>query len=325
MRKIKALLPVACLSALTLTAMSHAETKRPPERNAALRYWLAFAEMQDQPADKNVAELLDRTAAGESAWDEKQLGPILDRNESAILGLQRASKLPECDWGLEYEQGPDASVAYAPRARVLARLNTLYGIRTAAKGDIRAAVEAWLAGVRFSQHVAQGGSLIFALIGKTVLLSNVQVLTPTVESGKLTAEQKQQAAKVIQSLPETGFDWGTALGFEQEPLDISVRQMAASRNPRKYYEEVTGKPAPGIFQLPTNSDIAAFHGLLADAEAALRLPPTQAEDRLRALQESVKTLHPFYQATIPSFTHINSARTEIQIARERLLRALSNR
>src|SRR5215470_10071479 len=114
---------------LLLSIAARADTKRPSEvRNAALRYWLAFAEMQDQSVDKKTAELLEKTAAGEVPWNETALGPILDRNQQAILALQRASRLPECDWGLEYDQGPNASVAYAPRARVLARLNTLYGM-----------------------------------------------------------------------------------------------------------------------------------------------------------------------------------------------------
>lgn len=315
---------LASLCSLLFATAARADTKRPLEtRNAALRYWLAFAEMQDQTTDKNTADLLEKTAAGEAPWDEAALGPILDRNRDAILALQRASKLPECDWGLEYEQGPNASVAYAPRARVLARLNTLYGMRMAAKGNTAAAVNAWLAGVRFSQHVAQGGSLIFALIGKTVLLANLQALTPPAASGKLNAQQKHEIAEAVEGLPETGFDWGAALSYEQEPLDIAVKQMAQAPNPRKYYEELIGKPAPGIYSVPNKSDIDSFHGLMADAEAALRVSPGLAQDRLRALQESVKTLHPFYQATVPSFSHINDARTELQLARERLLRAVA--
>src|SRR5690348_15444451 len=146
---------------------SFAQTKPVIEtRNAALRYWLAFAELQDPPTDQATKDLLEKTAAGEIPWDEAKLGPIIEQNETAILMMQRASKLPECDWGLEYDRGPRASIAYAPRARVLAKLNTLYGMRLAAKGDSQRAVDTWLSGIRFSQHLAQGGTLIFSLIAK---------------------------------------------------------------------------------------------------------------------------------------------------------------
>jgi hypothetical protein len=147
----------ACL--LFGAVFASAQAKRPTEtRNAALRYWMAFAELRDAPSDKATTELLEKTAAGEAPWDETKLGPILDRNKEAILMMQRATKLPDCDWGLEYERGPNAAIDYAPRARVLARLNTLYGIRMAAKGEAQNAIDSWLAGIRFSQHLAKGGS-----------------------------------------------------------------------------------------------------------------------------------------------------------------------
>src|SRR5258706_15667059 len=55
-------------------ALASPQAKRPAEtRNGALRYWMAFAELQDPPADKATAELLEKTAAGEAPWDEAKL------------------------------------------------------------------------------------------------------------------------------------------------------------------------------------------------------------------------------------------------------------
>src|SRR6266446_7100065 len=200
---------VLAASLLFGAAFTSAQAKRPAEtRNAALRYWMAFAELQDPPTDKATAELLEKTAAGEAPWDEAKLGPILDKNETAIWRMQRATKLPECDWGLEYDLGPRASIAYVPKARVLARLNTLEGMRLAAKGDSQKAVETWLAGIRFSQHLTKGGSLIFSLVAKMGLISNFRALTQAAQSGALTDAQKKQIESVVRALPETGFDWG---------------------------------------------------------------------------------------------------------------------
>jgi hypothetical protein len=312
----------ACL--LFGAVFASAQAKRPTEtRNAALRYWMAFAELRDAPSDKATTELLEKTAAGEAPWDETKLGPILDRNKEAILMMQRATKLPDCDWGLEYERGPNAAIDYAPRARVLARLNTLYGIRMAAKGEAQNAIDSWLAGIRFSQHLAKGGSLIFSLIGKTVLLSNFQALTNAVVTNNVPEAQRKDIASIVKELPETGFDWSAALWYEQEALDVSAREMAQAANPRKYYEQVIGEPAPGIFAVPNPADIAAFHKLIGAAEDALRIPPEQATDRLAALRESVNSLHPFYRRAMPSFTRINESRAEVQAARQTLLNALS--
>jgi len=50
--------------------------------------------------------------------------------------------------------------------------------------------------------MAKGGSLIFALIAKMGMISNLNALQKAVESGKLSVAQKQQAAATIRALPE---------------------------------------------------------------------------------------------------------------------------
>lgn len=294
---------------------AHSQAKFPAEtRNAALRYWLAFAELQDPPSDKQTADLLEKTAAGEAAWDEAKLGPILDRNESAIRIMQRATKLPECDWGLEYALGPRASIAYVPRARVLARLNTLYGMRLLAKGDPQGAVDTWLAGIRFSRHVAAGGSLIFTLVGKMSMVSNLRALAHAAQNHDLTGAQRREVEITLQTIPKTGFNWGLSLRYEEAALDVGVKQLSAAKSPAAYYREMVGEPAPVNFVIPGVADIAAFHKLMSAAEDALNLPPDVAERKLEELQQTVKTLHPFFQNTVPSLTRINASRIEVQTA-----------
>jgi hypothetical protein len=306
------------------TATAHAQAKVPPEtRNAALRYWLAFADIQDPPTDKATAGLLEKTAAGEAPWDEAKLGSILDKNETAIWRMQRATKLPECDWGLEYDLGPRASIAYVPKARVLARLNTIYGMRLAAKGDSQKAVDTWLAGIRFSQHLANGGSLIFSLVAKMGLISNFHALTQEAESGALSAEQKRQIEAAAHALPDTGLDWGQALRYEEDPLNVAIKQMSEAASPATYYQEMMGRPAPGNYVPPTSDEITAFHKLMASAEKALRLQPDAASEQLITIQESAKGLHPFFRDAMPSLTRVNDARIEVQLARAQLLKAVA--
>jgi len=55
--------------------------------------------MQDSLADMPTQKLIEKTVAGETAWSEMTLGSILDTNAEAIRTMQRATKLPECDWG----------------------------------------------------------------------------------------------------------------------------------------------------------------------------------------------------------------------------------
>jgi hypothetical protein len=312
------------LAAMFSASVAFAQTEAPAgTTNAALRYWIAFADLQDSSADKPTQELLEKTAAGEAAWDEAKLGPILDKNEPAIQAMQRATNLPDCDWGLEYSIGPRASIAPIVRARVMARLNTLYGMRLAAKGESQKALDTWLAGIRFSRHMAEGGSLIFSLMAKMALVSNLNALRNGAQSGLLNGEERAQAAAVVSALPETGFDWANALSNEEAPLDVAIREMV--QNPREYFQEMMGRPAPEGFRVPNASDIAAFHKLMAAAEAALRLPPAQAQERLRTLAGSIKLLHVFFQESTPNLLRINEARTQVQSGRNSVLQALSGK
>jgi len=318
-----AILAILTAAPLTALAQSQAPGKFPPEtRNAALRYWSAFADLQDPPADKATQDLLEKVAVGDAPWDETKLGPILDQNETAVLAMQRATKLPECDWGLEYSRGPRTSIAYVPRSRVLARLNTLYGMRLMAKGDSQSAVDTWLDGIRFSRHVAQGGTLVFQLVGKMAMLSNFHALTSAAESHQLTDAQRAQVLAAVQALPADGFDWAEALALEEASLEIGIQQIAQSENPGADFGELMGHAAPANFTVPTAKEIADERALFAEAEAAMRAPPAQARDRIIAIQARVPALHTYFRETTPTLTKVNAARAEVEAARQKLLKAI---
>jgi len=209
--------------------------------------------------------LLEKTVAGNTPWDEKQLGAILDANSAAIQMMQRATRLRECDWGLEFDQGPRASIAYAPRARVLSRLNTLQGMRQMAGGDSQAAVDTWLAGIRFSGHLARGGPLIFTLIGKSMLLPNLRALTTEAQAGHFSAAQKSQITAQLKPLREDIFDWASAWQMEGFGTGSATNQTIFSTY--KYYtfwiyggvqtETVTlaANQLPYVWQQPTVAGI----------------------------------------------------------------------
>jgi hypothetical protein len=124
---MKKLLVTACV--LGGLVAPKAADAQPLAQNAALRYWMAFAYMQNPPADQDTAELLEMVASGKAAWDESRLGKILDANAEALDFLERGPAIPDCVGGLEYELGSETPVAYIATARVLGRLNILEGIR----------------------------------------------------------------------------------------------------------------------------------------------------------------------------------------------------
>jgi len=312
--------------AICIPRFATGQAAMPPEtRNAALRYWLAFAELQDPPADQTIQDLLEKTAAGAIPWDEARLGPILDKNEAAILAMHRATKLSECDWGLEYSRGPRASIAYAPRARVLARLNTLYGMRLASKGDSQQALDAWLDGLQFSQHMAKGGTLIFSLIASMSLTSNLNAIQQAASQGKLSKQQQIEAAAALRAMPESGFDWGAAFSYEEAAIEVALDEMKTAKDPANYFGQIMGHAAPPDFTVPTGAELAVFRRLMNDAVSALRQPPAQAAEKLVAIQGQEKSLHPFFREMTPGFMKINKTRSDIAASRAKLLNLLSSK
>jgi hypothetical protein len=318
---------IAVMLMVTASSSGSAQNKLGAEtRNAALRYWMAFAEMQDVEADQATAELLQKTLTGEAAWNEAKLGRIVDDNAEAIQIMQRATKLPDCDWGLEYSLGPRTPIPFVKNSsRALARLNTLFGIRLAARGDTQNAVDTWLAGIRFSEDLAKGGSLLATLTATSGLIPNLHALTNVAQSGALNAAQRQQVAKAVRVLPETGFDWGLALWYDAYPINIVVREMAKAPSPEAYYRELMNEPAPATFSVPSTSDLTRYYKLLTATEEALRLPPKEAEGKLKSLQNSVETLHPILQRMTPSFIRINDGRVDVETARQNLLKVLAEK
>jgi hypothetical protein len=317
-------LSLLILLMVAVASRTTAQMVYPPEtKNAALRYWIAFAEMKDVPADKATQDLLEQTLSAEALWDEKKIAPILDANKFAIDIMQRATKLPDCDWGLEYTQGASASIAYAPRARALSRLNTLEGMRQLASGNTQAATDTWLAGVRFSQDVARGGPMIFTLIAKNALLANLGALTRTAANGRFTVAEHQQVTTAIRALREDAFDWSAAWGLESATLDHVLHELQTASDPRGVYQEMMGSTAPAKGLPPSAQDIQEFEAYMRAVQSALKESPEKAKVRLEGLEAKRAALPEVEQRMIPNPLKSNQARIDIAQARAELLQALN--
>jgi hypothetical protein len=281
---------VSAVGVLVITA--HAQPQQ-QTANAALRYWTAFAALQDSPADAATTELLLRVVEGGAAWDEGRLGAILDANSEALDIMVRASTLPSCNWGVEYELGPQAPIPHLAKARVLGRLGVLSGMRLAARGQTSEAVERWLATVRFSQHLAQGGTLISLFSAQSILIPTLRALAS--EVSRFDAESRTSVDAVVRLLPETAFDWPDAMRREESVLATGVRM----------------KLVPDV----TAQDLGTLRTAVSQIADALRLSP----DRARAALAGVK----LGSLPYPSPVKVNERREEIRAARQRVLDALA--
>jgi hypothetical protein len=103
--------------------------------NAALRYWAAFAQMQDSAITDEEARKLNSILDGTSPYDDSQYADLVEKNRLALETMARATALSNCDWGLDYQMGPATPVDYARKALILGRLNVLYAFHLLIAGE----------------------------------------------------------------------------------------------------------------------------------------------------------------------------------------------
>jgi hypothetical protein len=314
---------LAIFAAMAVSAGSaEAQAKFLPEsNNAALRYWAALVQMRDNPlGDEAKQKMWSAVWMGEG-WDEAKDGPVLDAYAEAIQTMQRGTKLPECNWGLDFQLLDQNVVEMSMRARGLEQLNTALGVRELAKGDSIAAAETWLAGIRFGQDVGRGGPVIFALIGSALLVDTLDAAARYVGPGKLAEAQREELYAAVKAMPEDGFDWGVAWGVEAAIGEESLRKLQKADDPGAYYKRMGMAVPKGV--PPSEQDVEKYSEFMLAAQGALREPPEKAKPMLEDMESSERKLSQAVRLMLVSPVKCNETRAKVAAAREQLLQALA--
>jgi hypothetical protein len=206
-----AALAVALLAAPAMPQSGEMGAK--PGENAALRYWSAFAQMQDVALTDAQVDQLNRILDGTAPFVQSTYKELLARNRPALETMARGTALPYCDWGIDYKLGPDAPVDYVRKALQLGRLNVLYSLRLG-MDNRDAAVRALAAGVRFSHDVANGGTLFPALVAKSLLAAHLRAMTFIVHMKGLSADERATLRNALARIGPDGVDWQASMKRE---------------------------------------------------------------------------------------------------------------
>jgi len=316
---------VAILVVLAAVGGARAQAKYLPEsNNAALRYWVALVEMPDNPLTQEATQkMLLAVMKGETAWNEEKMGPVLDVYADSIQSMQRGTKLPDCNWGLDYQLGNLKLGQTLMRSRGLEEVNTVEGVRQLTKGDSKAAVETWRAGIRFSQDLGRSGPLINAMVASGLLQDELRAVANHAGAGKLPEAQREELYAAVKAMPEDGFDWGLAWGVESAIGDQFLQQLRTSSNPKAMYEKY-GVDAPKGLP-PTTEEIRAYEEYMLAAQAALREPTAESKARADDLESKKRRLGEPEQLLAPAFRLANEPRVRVAAQREELMRALASK
>jgi hypothetical protein len=203
---------LAAQSTLPLAAQTKGEME-----NAALRYWVAFAQMQDVPLTQKQSVELSAILDGAS-FDKATYADLVAKNQTALESMARATSIPRCDWQLEYQLGAELPMEYARKGLALGRLNVLYALQLSKAGEREKAVKTLIAGLHFSRDLTSGGSLFVALAGKTLITAHLMAMQNLVLTSNLLPEQRSALRAAIARLGEDGVGWRAAAGKDLDGL-----------------------------------------------------------------------------------------------------------
>jgi hypothetical protein len=329
------------LTLLVMTDAGGAADRPRGAENAALRYWMAFAQLENPIAARDVARRLVPVAEGRAPWTA-ELAPVVDRNVQALRTMHRGAQLAACDWGLEAELLAAAPVAHVARAHALWRLNVLYALRLVEQGRSAEAADAWLAGLQFASHVSKG-PLIAAYVAAGAQRAHLATLVAAVLQGKFDRPTLRRLEQAVAAMPEHGFDWSSAVAIELGMFRDVVR-LAQERDTQTllaaYFPRADGtldrRQAVHVLGLGDSEldDRARVVAILSRVEARYRDLEPRLLAALRAhvgssrLFEEIDaraTADPVVAKVWSSTVRVNDARGQVAQARAELLRALRAR
>jgi hypothetical protein len=319
--------------------------------NAALRYWMAFAQMKNPPSDPETVALMTRVLEGSVPWNNERLGPILEVNHEALETMARGTRLSDCDWGPDDELGPFTPIEYIPRARALARLNVLEGLRLEAANDAKRAVATWLPGLRFSRDIANGGTLLATLVASSALEAHLAALIRFVGGTRADTDTLNAIEEAVRALPPGGVGWVSGMQHEMDghgrwllrvaglPLEEELSQLSGlSDVPAEQAEKARFGLAQALnLRVEDLGDVARVRAALTKMRAehsaymtrlvaALRLPYLEAHVALNGaeayLRESISS---GTQQTLVLPHATNDRRAQVELHRAGLLGLLALR
>jgi hypothetical protein len=258
--------------------------------NAALRYWSAFAQMQDTAITSQQVKELRAIFDGATPYDDLQFKDLVEKNRRALETMARGAALPNCDWGLEYEIGPDFPMDYPVKALALGRLNILYAFHLLSSGDKEGMVRALVAGLRFSRDAGNGGIMLPTLFAEDSLVNHLRAIALVLHKAALTVQQRWMLARALAQLGPEPLDWQSAIKREMGLYDVLPWPAAAAPLGRiiQAYQDTLKDPSllPKLQQMIASVP-QPFQGLIVDPKTTLK-NKQELTDQLRETRSKLQ-------------------------------------
>jgi len=186
-------------------------------QNAALRYYQAWSLMSDELAD-SISEGLDEPhEPWEPPWSPAEEDLKLLRGAgNPIRILLRGSKLERCDFGIDYQRGPETLLPHLGELRRGAMLLIADARLKIDAGEIDEAVQRIAAGYRMAEHTAQNPLPITTIVAVSMFAVADGMATHADQRNLLNDEHRAALRTALERFdPDDPFSFVQAMEMER--------------------------------------------------------------------------------------------------------------
>ncbi len=169
-------------------------------RNAALRYWTIWGTVP--PEMLQAAADVDWASFGAELDPAKLPALFREGSPACIPELVEASRLTQCDFGIEREKGIEALLPHLPQMRASARLLRVDARRQLAAGHADAAATRLASIYRMASQLSHDDVLISTLVSVAIAAHAGPEVEVLAASGRLTASGRDEILEAIRAFPE---------------------------------------------------------------------------------------------------------------------------
>ncbi len=203
--------------------------------NAALLYGRALRLIG---ADA-IQQVRDARAKGAPIGDMPEIANLLDSNDGNLSLVIEASKLEDCDWGVEYSKGPLALLDHAGPMRGVVVMLDARAALLLERGDVPGAVASVAAIFAVAEHMSQDRIMISSLVSIAMTQVGLDRVGALIDLGKLDREGARTLLAAIERVERAG-DFRLPEAFVTEKWMTVEWMRAAYVGPRAGAKLVEG-------------------------------------------------------------------------------------
>ncbi len=277
---------------------AQAEKKPDLSANAALQYWQAFAVLPEWEGEQEKA-----IEAWKSGPPPAKVQELLGADKPAIRAMHRGAKLPHCDWGLHYEDGPGLLLPQLHKSRILTRHACLGARAHFEQSHPNEAIDDLLATLAFARHAGSEGTMISLLVQFANEAIVIETAAPYLPA--LKRETLRRLEKGLAALPPGGNIKSTFRTEREHMLGWYVKQVKANvaaeimdkiLAPDTSFSELLKKAGGRDGVIKQLQEVEPFYD---EMDKIASLPFDQQQAQLAAFQTKVAA-NPFAKMLLPA-------------------------